>query len=262
MHNHCSAIDPAISQQVLSRRQVSPPMPSSSSIDAFPQTSLLQQTNSLGVVTGIPGVSTALLSAAPQTSSVAGADTSAAARLSSRLASLSSVMLSAIADPNIASSITSEESVLRVGTTASVPSTLSTVSSFTSSMAQSSASGGGGSSSPSAGLIAGAVIGSVAALALIGIFVLLFLRHRRGKPAKTSETEQIEKAELEGQGISHGKQEVGEAEKPELATKANAWELQGNGPAMGATNAHGGIGPWELPGHAEQMQGSLPAVQR
>ncbi|KAH7086995.1 hypothetical protein FB567DRAFT_602555 [Paraphoma chrysanthemicola] len=262
MHNHCSAIDPAISRQVMSRRQVAPPSLLSSSMNPFPQTSLLQQTNSLGVVTGIPGALTLVSNLAPQMTSLASAGASAAVLLSSRLASLSSALASAGAGPNIASSIASVESVLRAGTTTSPPSNATTVTDVTSSTAQSSVGGGGGSSSPSAGLIAGAVIGSVAALALIGIFVLLFLRHRRGKPAKTNETEQVEKAELEGQGISRGKQELGEAEKPELATKANAWELQGNGAAMDAGNAHGGTGPWELPGHAEQMRGSLPAGQR
>ncbi|KAF1828399.1 hypothetical protein BDW02DRAFT_652085 [Decorospora gaudefroyi] len=47
------------------------------------------------------------------------------------------------------------------------------------SSAAAAASSSGSSSGPSAGLIAGVVVGGVAALALIGIFVLLLLRHRK-----------------------------------------------------------------------------------
>jgi hypothetical protein len=88
------------------------------------------------------------------------------------------------------------------------------------------------------GLIAGAVIGSIAALALVGIFVLLYLRHRKGaaKPIPAED------------GPSQGEKHVQEdqfplalAYKPELATNANAWEL----PAQGQARA---MGPWELPG--------------
>jgi hypothetical protein len=101
------------------------------------------------------------------------------------------------------------------------------------------------------------VIGGIAVLALIGIFVLLYLRHRgpRNKetPPETFELVGGEEKERHNGDVSMS--------KPELATGANTWELQGSG-FQGEGNRHGGSGPWELPGHAEHLMSQKASGSR
>jgi hypothetical protein len=106
------------------------------------------------------------------------------------------------------------------------------------------------SSGPSAGLIAGAVIGGIAALALVGILVLLYLRHKRNQKKKPSTTTPAQVGGVEKQMLN-GDVPIG---KPEMGTSANAWELQGSGP-QGHGDNHVGRGPWELAGQSDHLLG-------
>lgn len=111
------------------------------------------------------------------------------------------------------------------------------------------------SNSPSAGLVAGIVIGSVAAVALIGIFVLLYLRHRKNR-SNGDETvghasvEQVgdvvenEKGTAVDTRLLEARYQLGE----EMITNANRWELDDQVRQRLQ-------GPWELPGHVETGYG-------
>jgi hypothetical protein len=120
--------------------------------------------------------------------------------LSEMIASLSSVLQAQSYDT---SSLRSAESALRASASARVAAsttpqtaTSSPTSSSTSTSTPSSAPSN--PSSPSAGLIVGAVIGSIAALALVGIFVLLYLRHRKPLPRRLHRQERNPAKSKEG----------------------------------------------------------------
>lgn len=223
MHGKDKVLDPRVVKYFIARRQ-----------DPFPQTTLLGQTNSLGVVTGQPPtLMSSLVDPFPQSSKAPPVLSSALGAASSRLIGLSSMTGTASFSTNSPANPSMP-----------ISSVVSSVASPTSSVKSSDTSIGSTSSGPSAGLIAGAVIGSVAVLVLIGIFVLLYLRHKRtaNKDPSTDTPAQVGGPEKEPYNDNTT------TIKPELATNANAWELQGSG-AQGHRNAHSGQGPWELPGH-------------
>jgi hypothetical protein len=87
-------------------------------------------------------------------------------------------------------------------------------------------------------------------LALIGIFVLLYLRHKR-KQNKTSSTTTPAHVGGGEKEMHNGDIPIG---KPEMGTSANAWELQGSGP-QGHGNNDVGRGPWELAGQSDHLLG-------
>lgn len=100
-------------------------------------------------------------------------------------------------------------------------------------------SGSSGSSGPSAGLIAGAVIGSVAVLVLVGILVMLILRHKRKQKASTPTDGAVEIGVGRGRGADPDPGVDGAGEKGtqgdsaftqerEMPTSANVWELEGH----------------------------------
>ncbi|KAF2831670.1 hypothetical protein CC86DRAFT_378466 [Ophiobolus disseminans] len=205
-------------------------------------TRLLAATNSLGVVTGQPPLATSLPQMVSAISSIAFAIPSSAIPggvISSVLGRPSPVQFSGL------SSIVGPASSAIPGV-ASRPSTLSTSTTPTNpASSATSAPSTGGSSGPSAGLIAGAVIGSVAVLALIGIFTLLLLRHRKKTSNKSKPAETI--PEHVAGGEKYVVHDGGMMYKPEMETHANAWELPAQGPGH-----QGGTGPYEMPGTTPQ----------
>lgn len=221
-----------IVEAVIARRQIASlvPLPVISSVG--------MQTNSLGVDTVILPTTdqpSLLVSPAPVPGIV-----------SSRLQSLTSAPG---ASRLVSLSRAAATNPISIPATTSPPLSASSALSSAPASTSSNALTDNASSGPSAGLIAGAVIGSVAVLVLIGIFVLLYWRHKR-TANKESSTETPQQVAVSGK--SHYNDNVAAVE-PELATNANAWELQGSG-TQGYGNGHGGPGPWELPGHVPTDQ--------
>jgi hypothetical protein len=207
----------------------------SGSTDPFPQTSFLDQTNSLGVVTGIPTDVNSIIS---QPAAITPQPTSNPSALTSDIESaLSSLSAAVASDPAAASSVAAVMSTTNSGRNAvSSSNTASSTTPASQSTADTSqpptlppSSGG---SSP--GLIAGAVIGSVAVLILVGILIVLVLRHRK----KSSNTTPLVENKVEGgadKEVYHGQPQDRQPVN-EMSTNANAWEMEG----------HGHSTPWEL----------------
>lgn len=178
-------------------------LPESSTVNPFPQTSYLQQTNSLGVVIGMPAVATvssqpAVFTTQPAISTSPPSDGNFPA--ASSLPSSARSIVGA-ASPSVSSS-SAQSSPNPTSTPPPNP---------------------GGSPGTSAGLIAGAAIGSVAAIALIGIFVSLFLPHRKASSLSKQDDAPVQESRIEESPkyVAHGAAE-GDADKPEMATAANA----------------------------------------
>jgi hypothetical protein len=79
-------------------------------------------------------------------------------------------------------------------------------------------------------------------LALVGIFVLLFLRHKKAKAASRRNQSPVyadEDGGLEVAGHGHAMY------KPEMETHANRWEMEGQG---GMERR----GPWEMDGQGRR----------
>ncbi|KAF1940267.1 hypothetical protein EJ02DRAFT_495507 [Clathrospora elynae] len=165
----------------------------SSIVNAFPQTSFLQQTNSLGVVTGLPPAPTEnetitlgleSLTSEPATVTPIPATTSAPG--SEVLTLAPGTTVSGVVEPTSSVTITrSGSNAIPTPSAVFGTTNLISISTLTSPSTPNS-------SGTSSGLIAGAVIGSIAVLILAGILTMLVIRHKKKANATSKVEDRVE----------------------------------------------------------------------